>query len=336
MKRDDIISYLKGEDDFRLFAQAQSILFQHCGRKVIIRGLIEFSSYCCRNCLYCGLRRDNIGLKRYRLKHQEIINQVRTVGKEGINTVVLQSGDDFYYTRDMVVRLITEIKKEFPNMAVTLSLGERDNNDYKAFKDSGADRYLLKHETISDELYSFLHPGQSLKRRLEILNYLKKLDYQVGIGNIIGLPFQSIDQLADDLIFIRDFNPDMIGIGPFISQKNTPLSEYVSPDMGTILRFYALTRIISLNAHIPATTAVGTFDKTKGCQLALCVGANVLMANFTPNYYHSNFLIYDNKNAMSYSRCCEIIADVNREVCLQRGDSLKNPFIKKGSLLQTA
>jgi len=324
MKKHEIVNYLSGEDDPALWAQAGDILLQHCGNKVIIRGLIEFSSYCCRNCVYCGLRRENQKLKRYRMSVDDIIEQACEIGRQGIGTTVLQSGDDFFYERDMIEQIIKGIKKEFPDMAVTLSLGERSLDDYSAFKDGGADRYLLKHETINPKLYHQLHPGQEFARRIDILEHLKKIGFQVGVGNIIGLPGQTLKDLADDIIFIRDFEPDMIGIGPFMPQENTPLANHQSPEIKTVLRFLALARIVSLNAHIPATTAVGSLDKDQGASQALKAGANVIMANFTPSRFRPEYRIYDDKNAMDYYRCCDIIFDSGRDVSLERGDSLVN------------
>jgi len=323
MRSKKILSYLAGGNDRELFDRASGATLENCGNKVIIRGLIEFSNYCCRNCLYCGLRGDNQGVRRYRMTPREILDRVEFIDKLGIKTVVLQSGDDFFYTRECIKGVIEGIKKINPQMAVTLSLGERPRDDYKAFRDSGADRYLLKHETINNALYSSLHPGQSLANRLRILDYLKKLDYQVGIGNIIGLPGQSLRDFVEEIIFIRDSEPDMIGISPFIAQKDTPLSRLKQPDINLTLRFYALARIVSRKAHIPATTAIGTLDRKEGCRLAIKAGANVLMANFTPNRYIRDYIIYDDKNSMDFFSVYDTIVYAGREVSLERGDSLR-------------
>ena len=238
-----------------IFKKADSVRKKLCGGEIHIRGIIEFSNYCCRSCLYCGLRRQNKNITRYRMPPDEIIGLSNKIIQCGVKTVILQSGDDFGYNRKALSDIIYKIKGANPEMAITLSLGERPFDDYKAFRDAGADRYLLKHETANPKLYKRLHPGQTLKGRIKILGYLKKLGYQVGAGNIVGLPGQTPGDLADDILLMKDIDVDMAGIGPFIPQKDTPLSGSPHGSLELTLMVLALARIVTGNAHLPATTA---------------------------------------------------------------------------------
>ncbi len=323
MTKDQITKFLLSTSPEVLLKTANEVRVQYCGKVVYIRGLVEFSNHCCRQCLYCGLRAENKTLQRYRMTHDEIMETVCRIAKDSIGTVVLQSGDDFSYTRNDISTLVRDIKREFPHMAVTLSIGERSLDDYQAFRDNGADRYLLKHETINEKLYACLHPGQELKDRLMRLDHLRKLGYQVGIGNIVGLPGQTIQDLVDDILFIQDFQPDMIGISPFISQNDTPLRDMVSPDLSLVLRCIALARIVTKNAHIPSATAVNTLDPDRGDALALTSGANVLMVSYTPIRNRPHYQIYSGKKSLELDRALEMISAVGCKACLKRGDSLK-------------
>jgi len=318
-----IIKHLSFEDNAELMHAAAKTTKKYCGDKVFIRGIIEFSNYCVRNCKYCGLRASNKRLKRYRMNLQEIIKTAEKIKRNKIKTIVLQSGDDFYYTREMIASLIKKIKKIAKDTAITLSIGERPLADYKAFRDAGADRFLLKHETINEKLYNYLHPGQSLKKRIRILNYLKKINFQIGIGAILGLPNQSICHMADDIIFFRDFKPDMIGIGPFIAHSQTPLSEKASPDINLVLRFLALARIVTRNAHIPMSTATATLSEKKDRIASLLAGCNVIMVNFTSDRLVKKYSIYDGKIKMTLGKAQDIIQDAGRKLSLKRGDSYK-------------
>jgi len=321
MDREEILEILKRGNLKEFFNRAKEIRKLYCGEKVYIRGIIEFSNYCVRNCLYCGLRRDNRKLKRYRMKEEKVINLATGIISLGIKTIVLQSGDDLGYKRDSICKIIREIKK-IGDVAVTLSLGERPLDDYKAFKDEGADRYLLKHETANERLYEYLHPGQSLKKRLRILEYLKSLDYQIGVGNIVGLPYQRFEDLADDILLLKEFDVDMAGIGPFIPQSDTPLKNFPTGNLNLTLKVLALARIITKNAHLPATTALATLSPEEGQILGLKAGANVIMPDFTPEDYHENYIIYDNKAKVSVNKAEEIISKAGRIVSYERGDSL--------------
>lgn len=240
MDRDEILYYLKTSDTGEeLFQKADEVRKKHCGDEVHIRGIIEFSNHCCRNCLYCGLRKNNGNLNRYRIKEDEIVSLALYIASLGVKTIVLQSGDDFFYTQSMICRIIERIK-EHADVAITLSVGERPFEDHRAFKLAGADRYLLKHETANEELYKKLHPHQSLRIRLEILEYLRKTGYQIGAGNIVGLPGQTMDDLCADILLLKELDADMSSVGLFISQRDTPLSQFLRGDLSLALRVLAL------------------------------------------------------------------------------------------------
>lgn len=321
--KDEILSWLEDDGiDEELFRKADEVRRVYVGNNVHIRGIIEFSNYCSRSCLYCGLRRENKNISRYRMSPEEIINLANQIIGKGVKTIVLQSGDDFRYTRKMLLGIISCIKKEHPEIAITLSIGERTFEDYGAFRDVGADRYLLKHETANPLIYKKLHPGQSLKKRLKILEYLKKLGYQIGAGNIIGLPGQTLKDLVDDVLLLKDLDVDMAGIGPFIPQKDTPLADFPCGDLNLSLRVLALSRIITRNAHLPATTALATLNPQKGQFLGFKAGANVIMPDFTPEYCRKNYTIYDNKIRVNLEKAKEIILETGRKISPDKGDSL--------------
>lgn len=323
MLKKEILQYLRTKDPSALFQRANKIRQQYCGDNVYVRGVIEFSNYCVRHCFYCGLRQENKKLKRYRLAPKTIIKIASQAAARGIGTVVLQSGDDFWYSKETIVSIIRGIKKQNPKFAITLAVGERSFGDYKAFFDAGADRYLLKHETFNKLLYQRLHPAQSLKRRLEIINELKRIGYQVGIGCIIGLPGQTLDDLCHDLLLFQRFQPDMVAVGPFVAQSHTPLAKTPSPPMDLVLKMIALSRIITKNSHIPATTALGTIGGKAAQVKALQVGANIIMPNFTPTLFRKKYKIYDKKSYVSLASAKAIVWRAKRVFALERGDSLK-------------
>jgi len=323
MDKEKILFYLKNPDvEKELFQKADEIRKTFCGDEVYIRGIINFSNYCCRNCLYCGLRRDNKKIKRYRMRPEEIVYAAREIVNLGVHTVVLQSGDDFYYTREMISWIIQRIK-QMGDVAVTLSVGERSVEDYKVWKEAGADRYLLKHETANSKLYEKLHPGQSLKKRVKLLHALKSMGYQIGAGNIVGLPGQTIEDLADDLLFLKDLDVDMAGIGPFIPQKDTPLGNFSAGKLALTLRVLALARTITQDTHLPATTALATSDPENGLLMGLKVGANVIMPDFTPAGSRERYLIYDDKAEVTLKKAEDTILKAGRKISKKRGDSLK-------------
>jgi biotin synthase len=304
-----------------LFGQADTVRKKYCGDEVYIRGIIEFSNYCIRNCRYCGLRRDNRCIVRYRMTTERIAGLARKIYQEGVRTVVLQSGDDPGFTRTILCEIISKIKEENPGIAVTLSIGERPLEDYSAFRNAGADRYLLKHETANPALYDKLHPGQNLKQRIGILEYCKKLGYETGSGMIVGLPGQQLQDLVDDVLLLRSLDVDMIGIGPFIPRKDTPLSYYPSGDVWLTLKMLALSRVITENTNIPATTALATVNPHYGHLLGLRAGCNVIMPDFTPERFRRKYVIYDNKIRVTLERATAAIADAGRIVSFARGDS---------------
>ncbi|MDD3437602.1 MAG: [FeFe] hydrogenase H-cluster radical SAM maturase HydE [Candidatus Gastranaerophilales bacterium] len=275
-----------------LFISADKIRQKHVGDEVHLRGLIEFSNYCKQNCLYCGLRRDNKQLKRYRLSENEIIALAKNASELNYKTVVLQSGEDPYYTADKMKYIISEIKKF--DLAVTLSIGEKTFEEYQAYRKAGADRYLIRIETTDKNLYKKLDPGMDWENRLKCLEDLRKLDYEVGTGCLVGLPGQTLESLADDILFFKKINADMIGVGPFIPHKNTPLKDTQGGTFEMALKVMAITRLLLPDINIPATTAMETLNPN-GRLIALQSGANVVMPNVTQGDARKLYEIYPGK-----------------------------------------
>jgi len=278
--------------DEEIFKIADEIRRKYVGEEVHLRAIIEFSNYCSQHCLYCGLRAENKNLQRYRMSVDEIVERARLIANLGIKTVVLQSGEDPYYTTEMISEIIREIKKL--DVAITLSIGERTFEEYRIWKELGADRYLMRHETASPQLYAKLHPGDTFENRRAHLLEIKHLGYETGAGFMVGLPEQTPYDLALDLAFIKEIDADMIGIGPFIPNPDTPLRESTGGDLQTTLRMVALARIVVPTANIPATTALGSINPF-GRQYGLKYGANVIMPNLTPNPYRPNYSLYPGK-----------------------------------------
>ncbi|NPV52816.1 MAG: [FeFe] hydrogenase H-cluster radical SAM maturase HydE [Firmicutes bacterium] len=311
LTRDEIRALLQaepGDQTWTLFSLADEVRARYVGDEVHLRGLVEFSSYCARNCAYCGLRRDNRKLRRYRIAPDEIVDIAEYGATLGYKTIVLQSGDDFWYSADALASIITRIKNS-ADVAVTVCIGERSREEYATIREAGADRFLLKHETADPELYRDLHPGMTLEERVMRLRWLKELGFQVGSGNIVGLPGQTIDSLAGDIVLMRDLGVDMAGIGPFIPHPDTPLAGSPQGPLELVLKVVACTRLALPWAHIPATTAAGTVDP-RGREKALQCGANVVMPNITPVEYRKLYQIYPNKiclseRADSCRRCIE-------------------------------
>lgn len=276
-----------------LFAAADRVRSAAAGDEVHLRALIEFSNHCRRNCLYCGLRRGHAELSRYRLSPAEIIAAAGVAAELGFGTVVLQSGEDQTYTADVLADVSREVKTRW-DMAVTLSIGERTESEYARLREAGADRFLLRIETSNPDLYEGLHPDSDWHARLGCLHTLRSLGYQVGSGVMIGLPGQSLEMLADDLLFLRDLDLDMIGVGPFIPHPATPLGGEQGGDLGRSLRFLALLRLLCPRALIPATTALGTLASA-GRWEGLRAGADVVMLNVTPSRYRERYDLYPGK-----------------------------------------
>ncbi len=292
-KKQDIIELLKTNDrNDWIFALADAVRKEFVGDEVHLRGLIEFSNICKRTCKYCGLRYENKNLERYRISPEDIVFYADKAVQMGYKTVVLQSGEDEFYNAKKLADIVKEIKKS--DVAVTLSVGEMSFEDYKLLKDAGADRYLLRIETTDKELYKKMHPNMSFENRIRCLRDLKKLGYEVGTGCLVGLEGQTPESLADDILFFKEINADMVGIGPFISNPDTPLKNAPNGDFTLALKVMALTRIVLKNINIPATTAMETLNPN-GRIIALKSGANVVMPNVTSKEYRKKYEIYPGK-----------------------------------------
>lgn len=284
--------------DEYLFTVADRIRRQNYGTDVFIRGLIEISNYCKNNCYYCGIRRSNNNTVRYRLTTDDILSCCETGYSLGFRTFVLQGGEDGYFTDSILCEIIGKIKKKYPDCAITLSMGERTEESYYALFEAGADRYLLRHETACKNHYEKLHPEEmSFENRMKCLETLKKIGYQTGAGFMVGSPFQTTENLADDLLFLKKLQPEMVGIGPFISQKETPFKDFQNGDLRTTLVMVSLTRLLLPYSLIPSTTALGTISPN-GRELGLRAGANVVMPNLSPVRYRKLYSLYDNKICM--------------------------------------
>ena len=292
----ELLQYWQDSDVVkRLSEEAVKLRKQHYGDKVFTRGLIEFTNYCRNNCYYCGIRRDNRNIGRYRLDCGEILECCRDGYALGYRTFVLQGGEDPYYTDSRMAEIIREIKKNFPDCAVTLSIGEKSYESYKLFRESGADRYLLRHETADDSLYSSLHPDEmKLETRRQCLYDLKKLGYQVGAGFMVGPPGQKLEHLAKDLVFLQELHPQMVGIGPFIPHHDTVYADKEAGSVELTLFLLSVVRIMLPKVMLPATTALGTMDPV-GREKGLNAGANVVMPNLSPVKNRKMYELYDNK-----------------------------------------
>ncbi len=282
-----------GDEADHLFALADRVRARQVGDAVHLRGVVEFSNHCVADCHYCGIRRSNSTLERYRMSPDEILTVARRGAELGVGTVVLQAGEDPWYDRDMLADLIARIAGELP-VAVTLSLGERSYEDLAAFRRAGASRYLLKHETSDPELFGHLRPGRELARRLQGLRWLRELGYQVGSGSIVGLPGQTLSSLAADILLLREMDVEMVGVGPLVPHPATPLGYLPPGSIPLTLRFVAATRLLLPQAHIAATTALATLHP-QGREMALRAGANVVMPNLTPLEYRRAYEIYPGK-----------------------------------------
>ena len=279
-----------------LFDTADKVRKQYVGDEVHLRGLIEFSNICRCNCFYCGLRKDNTAVQRYRMTLEEILLLAQKAKDFGYKTVVLQSGEDAYFDTDKMCRIIQEIKEL--DLALTLSIGEKSYEEYKAYKDAGADRYLLRIETTDRELYKKLHPSMSFENRVRCLNDLKTLGFEVGTGCLVGLPHQSDESLARDILFFKNIDADMIGLGPFIPSPQTPLQNENGGTLIKSLKVMALTRLLLPDINIPATTAMETLQEN-GRLLALKSGANVVMPNVTDEECKQKYTIYPGKAGLN-------------------------------------
>ena len=314
--------------DEYLFEKARIIKQKYYGKNVYIRGLIEFSNYCKNDCFYCGIRRSNKNTQRYRLTKDEILSCCNEGYKLGFRTFVLQSGEDNFYTDEMLVDIISTIKSRFPDCALTLSIGEKSFDRYKAYFDAGADRYLLRHETANEHHYSKLHPKElTLENRKQCLWNLKKIGYQTGTGFMVGSPYQTAENLAEDMLFLKELQPNMVGIGPFISHKDTPFAQMQSGTMEQTLFMIGLIRLTLPTALIPATTALGTINPM-GREKGILAGANVVMPNLSPTAVREKYMLYDNKictgDESAQCRMCleKRIESIGHKIVVSRGDAV--------------
>lgn len=310
-----------------LFPLAREERKRYYGTDVYIRGLIEFTNYCRNDCLYCGIRKSNSHAHRYRLSEEDILSCCRTGYSLGFRTFVLQGGEDGYYTDERMVHLIHLIKGQYPDCALTLSIGERPFESYKRFFDAGADRYLLRHETADFSHYKSLHPpALCAETRQECLWNLKKIGYQTGTGFMVGSPHQTAEHLAEDMLFIKRLNPHMVGIGPFIPHHDTPFSGEPAGTLELTLFMLGLLRLMLPKVLLPATTALGTIAEN-GRELGILAGANVVMPNLSPAGVRRDYSLYDNKictgdeAAESRKSLEKRIASIGYRVVTARGDS---------------
>ena len=296
------------------------------GNKVFIRGLIEISNYCKNGCLYCGINRSNKNCSRYRLTKEEILACCDYGYELGFRTFVLQGGEDNHFSDEFVCDIVREIKAEYPDCAVTLSLGEKSFESYKKLYDAGADRYLLRHETADSEHYSKLHPSDlSLENRMECLKNLKTIGFQTGCGIMVGSPYQTSEHIAKDLKFIEEFDPEMCGIGPFLPHKDTVFASFEKGSFELTLFLLSLIRIMKPNILLPSTTALGTI-REGGREMGILHGANVIMPNLSPESAKDKYMLYDNKlrtgleSANALEMLKEKMASIGYEIVTDRGD----------------
>ena len=339
LTREEIIELLENrtpELQAELAEKASAVSKEHYGNKVFVRGLIEFTNYCRNDCYYCGIRCGNKNAERYRLTKDEIAGCASYGYGLGFRTIVLQGGEDMFYTDDMMVDIIKSIKKEHPDCAVTLSIGEKSYDTYKAFFDAGADRYLLRHETADFDHYAKLHPKNlSAANRQQCLYNLKKIGFQTGAGFMVGSPYQTYENIADDLLFLKKLDPEMIGIGPFIPHKDTVFADEKAGELNLTLFLLSVIRLMLPTVLLPATTALGTIDP-RGRELGILAGANVVMPNLSPAGVRKKYALYDNKictgeEAAECMNCLKSrINSIGYEIVTDRGDNVKYLEMKEG------
>ena len=326
---DEELLYILNSDDKNLieylFLKANEIRKKIYSNKVYIRGLIEISNICKNDCYYCGIRKSNRNIKRYRLSKEEILACAKKGYELGFRTLVLQGGEDLYFSDEILIDIIKEIKNLYPNCALTLSLGERSYESYEKLFNVGVDRYLSRHETINKCHYEKLHPNSmSYQNRIQCLKNLKKIGYQTGCGLMVGSPYQTNENLVEDLRFIKEFNPEMVGIGPFIPHCDTPYKNESKGDLILTLKMLALTRLLVPEVLLPATTALATLSP-EGRKLGLNAGANVIMPNLTPDEQEKNYRLYDNKlcEETNIEKLKKDIAEYGYEIVVSRGDNVR-------------
>ena len=325
LSREEFKELLQCDDDY-LFERAKSVAQKIYGNHIFMRGLIEFTNYCKNDCFYCGLRAGNNNAERYRFSKEQILECCKNGYALGFRTFVLQGGEDPFYTDDVLVEIVSEIRAAYPDCAITLSIGERSFESYERLFKAGANRYLLRHETANDEHYKTLHPEKmSLENRKKCLYDLKKIGYQVGCGFMVGSPNQTLECIVDDLMFIKELNPQMVGIGPFIPHSSTPFKNEKSGDLRLTLNILAILRLMLPNLLLPATTALGTLFG-QGREFGILAGANVVMPNLSPIDARKKYLLYDNKICLGddTAECVACmsarIKNIGYEIVVSRGD----------------
>lgn len=309
-----------------LFEKAREVSTRYFGNKIYVRGLIEFTNYCKNDCYYCGIRKSNKNCDRYRLSKEQILSCCENGYELGFRTFVMQGGEDGHYSDDKIADIVRCIKKDFSDCALTLSIGEKSREAYQKFFDAGADRYLLRHETANSEHYSKLHPQTlSLEHRINCLKELKEIGFQTGCGFMVGSPYQTTQNLVEELMFVKEFSPHMIGVGPFIPHKDTPFFDKQQGSTETTLVMISLLRLMNPKALIPSTTALGTVDNL-GREKGILAGANVLMPNLSPVSVRKKYLLYDNKicTGEEAAECKFCLANrmkkIGYEIVVDRGD----------------
>ena len=310
-----------------LFDRAHATAQQHFGNKIFMRGLIEISNHCKNDCLYCGIRRSQKDVHRYRLTKEEILDCCEQGYALGFRTYVMQGGEDGWFTDDRMCDIVATIRQKYPDCAITLSLGERNHESYQRLFDAGANRYLLRHETADPAHYAQLHPAEmSFEHRMRCLQDLKAIGYQVGCGFMVGSPYQTVHTLLKDLQFISNLQPQMVGIGPFIPASNTPFHDRPAGSVETTLRLLSIIRLILPPVLLPATTALGTLHP-RGRELGILAGANVVMPNLSPRDHRKDYRLYDNKlctgDEAAECRVCldRRIRTTGSELVVDRGDA---------------
>jgi len=335
--RQELIYLLENYEEVFDYARekAKKIAVSHFGNKVYIRGLIEISSYCKNDCYYCGLRCSNKNAQRYRLTKEDILKSCEVGYNLGFRTFVLQGGEDNHFSDEVICDIVKSIKENYPDVAVTLSLGEKEKSSYERFRKAGADRYLLRHETATEAHYNKLHPYKmSFDNRMRCLDDLKSIGFQTGCGFMVGSPYQTIENIADDLIYIHRLSPQMVGIGPFIPQHDTPFADHKAGTWQETCFLLSLIRIMLPRVLLPSTTALGTIHPT-GREKGILAGANVVMPNLSPVNVRDKYLLYDNKictgdEAAECRNCLQArMNSIGYDIVISRGDSRQEGYIKK-------
>ena len=314
------------EDSVYAQGLAREIAIRHFGKRIYFRGIVEYSNICKNDCYYCGIRCSNKKVSRYRLTEEDILACCREGYEQGFRTFVLQGGEDGWFTDERMCGIVSAVKEQYPDCAVTLSMGERSRESYQKLFDAGADRYLLRHETADEVHYSILHPGSmSLQNRIRCLKDLKEIGFQTGCGIMVGSPGQTAKTLAEDMCFMQEFKPQMVGVGPFIPHGDTPFAGKEKGSVELTLFIHALCRIMLPRCLMPATTALGTAD-SDGRKLGVLAGCNVVMPNLSPEAVRKKYMLYDNKAGTDLTAeegiaiLRQQMEEIGYEVVIGRGD----------------